>query len=254
LVTPEDKAGLKARLVEHCEAIKDPDIRALYRRELLEKFSAFAFPPRPPRPAQERREWKKGFGKPAAPRLDPAAAGRLRKSADGGSRDLLACAVIAGLLRFPDQILLHADPLARFAQSDARNGPALESLIEAAEMLEHGDDAPISAPQGFAPPPDKNRFAFLDEGADPQDAREDLAEAVALLVERPALEAALAAATARFATDPEAAFAEQQRLLKRKLAFEKRLGLMASRRAARAAEHEIDSPVADPGAPDETHE
>ena len=92
---------------------------------------------------------------------------------------------------------------------------------------------------------------FLDEGADPQDAREDLAEAVSLLVERPALEAALAVATARFETEPEAAFAEQQRLLKRKLAFEKRLGLMASRRAARAAQPEIDSPVADPGIPDE---
>jgi DNA primase len=251
LRTPEDKAGLKARLIEHCEAIQHPDIRSLYRRELLEKFSAFAFPPRPPR---EKREWKSGFAKPGNPRLDPASAGRLRKSADGGSRDLLAGAVIAGLLRFPDQILVHADPLGRFAAIDGRNGPALESLIEAAEMLEPGDDAPISAPQGFAPPPDKSRFAFLDEGADPQDAREDLAEAVSLLVERPALEAALAAATARFATDPEAAFAEQQRLLKRKLAFEKRLGLMASRRAARAAQPEIDSPVADPGTPDENHE
>jgi DNA primase len=50
-----------------------------------------------------------------------------------------------------------------------------------------------------------------------------LAEAASLLVERPALETALAAATARFATDPEGAFAEQQRLLKRKLEFESRL-------------------------------
>ena len=252
LRTPEDKAGLKERLVAHCDAIQQPDIKALYRRELLEKFSAFAFPPCPPR---EKREWKRGgFGKAAAPQLDPAVAGRLRKSADGGARDVLASAVIAGLLRFPDQILAHADPLGQFAKGDGRNGPALESLIEAAELLEPGEDAPISAPQGFAPPPDKNRFAFLDEGADPQDAREDLAEAVSLLVERPALDAALAAATARFATDPEAAFAEQQRLLKRKLAFEKRLGLMASRRAARAAQPDIDSPVADPGAPDETYE
>jgi DNA primase len=251
LRTPEEKAGLKARLIEHCEAIADPDIKALYRRELMEKFSAFAFPPRPPR---ERRQWKGGFAKSAPPALDPAAAGRLRKSADGGSRDVLAGAVIAGLLRFPDQILVHADPLARFASGDGRNGPAFESLIEAAEMLDPGENAPISPPQGFAPPPDKSRFAFLDEGADPQDAREDLAEAVALLVERPALEAALAAATARFATDPEAAFAEQQRLLKRKLAFEKRLGLMASRRAARAAQHEIDSSAGDAGAPDEVHE
>ncbi len=251
LATPEDKAGLKARLIEHCDAIQHPDIRALYRRDLLEMFSNFAFPPRPPR---EKREWKSGFAKPAAPQLDPAAASRLRRSADGGSRDALAGAVIAGLLRFPDQILLHAEPLGRFAAGDGRNGPALESLIEAAEMLEPGENEAISAPQGFAPPPDKSRFAFLDEGADPDDAREDLAEAVSLLVERPALETALAVATARFATDPEAAFAEQQRLLKRKLAFEKRLGLMASRRAARAAQTDIESPVADPGAPDEIHE
>ena len=58
---------------------------------------------------------------------------------------------------------------------------------------------------------------------------------MSLLVERPALEAALAAATARFETDPECAFAEQQRLLKRKLDFEERLRHMASKRAARAA-------------------
>ena len=251
LATPEDKAALKARLVEHCEAIQHPDIRSLYRRELLEKFSAFAFPPRPPR---ERREWRSGFAKLGNPSLSPETAGRLRKAADGGNRDALASAVVAGLLRFPDQILVHAEPLGRFASQDGRSGPALESLIEAAEMLESADDGPISPPQDFAPPPDSTRFAFLHEGADPRTAREDLAEAVSLLVERPALEAALAAATARFETDPEAAFAEQQRLLKRKLAFEKRLRLMASRRAAEAARTDSDSPSAPSGATDEDSE
>lgn len=248
LNTPEDKAGLKARLVEHCEAIQNADIRSLYRRELLEQFSAFAFPPRPPR---EKREWKPGFAKGAAPTLDPAAAGRLRRSADGGSRDALASAVLAGLLKFPDQIMTHAEPIARLARDDRRNGPAFESLIEAAEMLDPQDNAPISAPQSFAPPPDSYRFAFLAEGADPQVAREDLAEAVALLVERPALEAALAAATARFATDPDAAFAEQQRLLKRKLAFEKRLRLMATRRAGPSAQPDSDTLAALTGAAEE---
>ena len=147
-------------------------------------------------------------------------------------------------------------PLAR----EPGNDPRLRALfhadpvIEAAELLEPGAETPISVPQGFAPPPDNSRFTFLDEGADPRAAREDLAEAVALLVERPALEAALAAATARFATDPEAAFAEQQRLLKRKLAFEKRLGLMASRRAALAAQTDSDSPSAPSGATDEDSE
>jgi DNA primase len=60
-----------------------------------------------------------------------------------------------------------------------------------------------------------------------------LAEAVALLVEKPAIEAAIAAATARFETDPEGAFAEQQRLRQRKLEIESRLGQMARQRAAR---------------------
>jgi DNA primase len=251
LRTPEDKAGLKARLILHCEAIQHPDIRALYRRELMDKFSAFAFPSRPPR---EKREWRSGFAKPGNPTMDPVAAGRLRKAAGGGARDALASAVIAGLLRYPDQILVHAELLGRFAHGDGHAGPALESLIEAAEMLDPSENAPISTLQDFAPPPDSSRYAFLHEGADPLAAREDLAEAVSLLVERPALDAALAAATARFATDPEAAFAEQQRLLKRKLAFEKRLGLMASRRAASAVPSELDSPPVPTGAADEGSE
>ena len=104
-----------------------------------------------------------------------------------------------------------------------------------AERLEAGEKSPIFPNGVLAPPPDNPRFSFLMEGHDPAGAREDLAEAVSLLVERPALEAAIAAATARFEADPEGAFAEQQRLRKRKLAIESRLGQMARKRAAAAA-------------------
>jgi len=100
---------------------------------------------------------------------------------------------------------------------------------------------PISATEAIAPPPDNTRFAFLVEGSDPDSAREDLAEAVALLVERPALEAAIAEATARFETDPEGAFAEQQRLRERKLEIESRLGHMARKRAAGTAVKDQDA-------------
>lgn len=47
---------------------------------------------------------------------------------------------------------------------------------------------------------------------------------------------------------------EQQRLLKRKLAFEKRLRLMASRRAAGADNEVSDSPPVPAGAADEGSE
>ena len=106
--------------------------------------------------------------------------------------------------------------------------------------------SPISPDKGLLPqPPDKSRFSFLDEGSDPDDAKQDLAEAVSLLVEKPALEAAILAATRRFDTDPEGAFAEQQRLRKRKLEIDARLGQMARKRAARdnsGAEQEFDTP------------
>lgn len=88
------------------------------------------------------------------------------------------------------------------------------------------------------------------EDTNPQSAREDLAEAVAMLVERPAIEAALAAATARFGVDPEGAIAEQQRLRERKLALEDRLRQMARQRVAAPAQ-EDSSPAAAHPAQDE---
>ena len=77
LRTPEDKAGLKQRLIDHVERIEHPDIRALYKRDLLERFSAFAFP---------RRERTSGdWRKPPAPRMSPETARRLR-----GAREVRA--------------------------------------------------------------------------------------------------------------------------------------------------------------------
>ena len=238
LRTPEDKAGLKQRLLDHVETIRHPDIRALYKNELLERFSAYAFPPR------ERKPWSR-HGRPMpAPKLSPEAAARLRKATSAASRDALGSAVVAGLARYPDLLHRHSDALARFAAQDARLGPAIDSLLDAAEMLEPGENSPISLGSDQAAPPDKTRFVFLEDNPDPETAREVLAEAIALLVERPALEVALAEATARFATDPEGALAEQQRLRERKLEIQRRLGQMASRRAASAAQSDSNRDLA----------
>ncbi|MDQ1446924.1 MAG: primase, partial [Acidimicrobiaceae bacterium] len=86
-------------------------------------------------------------------------------------------------------------------------------------------------------------FAFLAERADPVAARADLGEAMALLVERPALEVALAAAERRFAEDPEGAYAEQQRLLQTRLALERRMMQRATARAG--AENGTNGPDGD---------
>lgn len=228
LASPEDKAGLKARLLDHVEAIHDPDIKALYRRDLMDRFSAFAFPKR------EFRGGRHARTNPAIP-LRPGASDKLRRAAATDPRDTLAQAVLAGLARHPDQVSRHAEALLSLAPGEPQLAKAIDTLLDRAETLESTASGPISAAAALTPPPDSSRFSFLVEGTDPQTAREDLAEAVALLVERPALEAAIAAATARFASDPEGAFAEQQRLRQRKLEIESRLGHMARKRAGSGA-------------------
>ncbi|HQA18347.1 MAG TPA: DNA primase [Novosphingobium sp.] len=228
LTSPEDKAGLKARLMAHVDTIADKDIQALYRRELSDRFSAFAFPKRP------EREWRPGPRAAQVQRSDPQIAARLRRNA--GSRDALSAAVLAGLLRFPQQIAIHGDALAHADLPDPRFAVLVDALDEG-EALETGHLSTILAQRGLvAPNPAEYAslpFAFLAADAEPALAGESLAQAVGLLVERPALEAALAEATVRFERDlSEGAYAEQQRLLKRKLEFDARLRQMASARTA----------------------
>ncbi|APE28660.1 DNA primase [Aurantiacibacter gangjinensis] len=242
LTSPEDKAGLKARLLEHADAIQHPDIRSLYRREWLDRYGNFAFPPRP------KRDFKPGSRfKPDAPqRTSPEVVAALRKASGGHvMRDMLTTSVLHGLARHPGEIHRHADALLGLAAADASLAQAVDFLLDRAESLEAPGVSPISSSDNLPPPPDKARFSFLMEGSDPGAAREDLAEAVSLLVERPALEVAIAAATRRFDSDPEGAFAEQQRLRKRKLEIDSRLGQMARKRAASQADEDQDTASVD---------
>lgn len=222
LATPEDKAGLKARLMAHVETIADREIQSLYRRELSERFSAFAFPRR------ESGDWRKG----PAPTRSRVAARR------APPRDALSAAILSGLLRFPDQIHRHAEALGQAGLADPRFDVLLDAADSAA-TLEKDTMEPILAQRGMAAPTPEEyaamRFGFLADAIPPDQARAELAQAIGLLVERPALEAALDAATKRFESDlSEGAYAEQQRLLKRKLEFDARLRQMASARAGAA--------------------
>ncbi|WP_086607475.1 DNA primase [Erythrobacter donghaensis] len=237
LATPEAKAGLKARLMAHVETIADPEIKSLYRRELSERFSAFAYPPRAPRapgrPAfqpGQRGGWRPG---PALPQgLSAGAREQLTGMMAGGQRQGLLVAVLAGLTRFPQEIARHAEALSTLARHDPSAAPGIESLFELAETLDSRAPVAICSTGSQPAPPADIRYAFLNEGNDPGAACEELAEAVSLLVERPALEAALAATIARFDSDPEGSFAEQTRLRAQLLAVEERLKAFGRRKAA----------------------
>ncbi len=243
LATPEDKAGLKARLLQHCETIQHPDIKSLYRRELTERFGelAFARKERPPfQPHQgstARGKQGKGPWKPAPLPLGAGDRAIMLKIGVGPSTSLLA-AVLAGLIRHPRHISAHAESLARLQPEDAGAGALLDALLsfaDGAQVLESADLDPILAERGLRSPSAKDyagmRFGFLTGDSD--QASGELAEAIALLVELPAVEEALAAATQAHETAfSDDSFAEQQRLRKRRVDLFARLEHMNRARAA----------------------
>ncbi len=251
LATPEAKAGLKARLMAHVETIVDPEIKALYRRELSDRFSEFAYPPRAPRPAYTPpQRGQKGAWRGAAmppPGLSDEARARLAGIMRGSQRQGLLAAVVAGLTRFPQEIARHAEALSTLARHDREAAPLVESLFELAETLDSRRAHAICDSSGHPAPPADIRYAFLDEGTSTGDACEELAEAVSLLVERPALEAALAATIARFDSDPEGSFAEQARLRAQLMTVDERLKAFGRRKAAPAATGDDSAPVEDMG-------
>jgi DNA primase len=230
LESPEAKGGLKARLMAHVDMIADRDIQALYRRELLDRFSGFAFPKREPfQPRPANAPWKDR--KPAPRGLSPEARATLQRAMAGGQRASLLAAVIAGLVRQPDAIREHAEALSRLARLDPNVAPEIESLMELSETLDSRGPSAISSLQGIPAPPENQTFAFLRQGTSPGDAREELAEAVSLLVQKPALEAAMAATVARFDEDPEGALAEQDRLRTQLMTVDERLKQFGRRKA-----------------------
>jgi DNA primase len=230
LDTPEDKAGLKARLLAHVDAIGHPDIKALYRKDWLDRFGQFAYPRREPQPFQPRAGQAKGprrFGQPPVPSspLAPTKALLARPAGDAVRAQALS-ALAAGLCRLPDEIRRHAEALAALAPED----PRIDCLVsldeaddEAGEPLESATLATIFASRGLAPvdlaPHRAMAFRFLAH--DDAEARAELADVIAVLAERPAVTAALARITANgVQTDED--WAEQQRLRRQLQALEKR--------------------------------
>ena len=230
LATPEDKAGLKARLMGHVDLIADSDIKPLYRRELLERFSAFAFPAReaaPWRPAARPGQPWRGKADQAA--LRPVEATRLiARGGAGGRRRSLAAAVLTGLVRHPGLLAQRADDLCRLDPGDPAWLRLVEELVVVADTgqgLESSALQTTLATKGIAVPGPadlgKMPYPFLSDTEEKARAEECLDAALSLLVEGPLLEDAIAAATDRFDIE------EQARLRARREELERRLkGMM----------------------------
>jgi DNA primase len=224
LATPEQRAGLRRRLMDHVSTIADGDVRDQYRAEFLKRYDATT-------PA--RAPWRPGgrFVPPMRPTSPEAkAVGR------AGLSPQLARAVLQGLVRFPALIGQHAEAIAALPIAEPAVARIRDLLLESA--MTHGELDPealntILAERGGASLLEelgRKRglgFSFTRREAEPERARRDLVLAIGTLAARPGLDAALAAATARLKDEgDEAAFAEQTRLLRARDEADKELATL----------------------------
>ncbi len=252
LDTPEQKAGLKARLADLAKTIADQNVAHEYQAEFRRRFDETfrpqrkAFEPRAPFVPQARGSRK--AGQPWKPPITPPGEGAKNVRAGGIDR-ILAKAVLAGLIRHPAEIARHMEVLGSLKLADPTLGRLFEAVVDVAVEDAHQNMAldsqrllTILAASGFdiiaheLLRADQLSCSFTQRDAEPARAREDLDEAIAILVARPEVDAALAAATAMMQTQySDEAFERQVSLVKEKQALEARLAnLVQANEDARA--------------------
>lgn len=247
LLSPEDKAGLKARLLERVEAIQHPDIKALYRRELLKRYSEYAFPARDwsahsnVRDITSAKNWKKSGGEPnfrSSLIKNAKPSGSLLKDYEDLSKRerhlhrRLGAAITAGLLVYPEFVIPWAETLVDVPDLD----PRLDAIIEAAydvSSLDRKILETILASRKLQPPVpaewDNLRFPFAWPPPDGEHAENGLEKAIRLYAGVPQVRLALRRATEVFAqTFSDEAWKEQQRLRERAVEFNAELRQMAA--------------------------
>ena len=245
LETPEQRAGLKRRLSEAAQSIADRSVGSEYAAEFRRRYDA-AFAPAPRTPFQPRPAGNFGKnGKWAPPQPIGGDSAEARAISVEGIDPALAKAILAGLIRHPVEIARHMEVLSSLRMASGALGRLFEAVVDVA--LEEGAlDSPrlvtILGKSGFDSlagellRADATPYSFTQKDADPTQARADLDEAIAILVARPEVDAALADATAamqaRFSDD---AFERQVTLVREKAALEARLAnLVQANEDARA--------------------
>ena len=239
LDTPEQRAGLKRRLGELAASIADASVRTEYQSEFRRRFDTHFAPVRRAFVPFEKRgkgQWKP----PTAPVTADAKAVNV-----AGIDRVLAKAVLAGLIRHPAEIARHMEVLGSLRLADGALGRLFEAVVDLAledQALDSTRLVTILSRSGFDTVAgdllraDSMPYSFTLATADPVRAREDLDEAIAVLVAGPEVNTALASATAAMQADfTQHAFERQVAAVKEKQALELRLAnLVQANEDARA--------------------
>ncbi|WP_265570696.1 DNA primase [Sphingomicrobium nitratireducens] len=226
LGTPEARAGLKQRLMDHAKTIGDPSLAQLYREEWLARFDKLVG--RGEREAGGGRwQQKRGRWVPPAPPVGSEA----RDIARAGIGGPVVGAMLYGYALFPEAIGEDVEALAALPISDPSQARMRNHLVDAAlsgESLDRARIATILASDGLgAPPRTAMGFSFTRPDADQGTAMRDLKLALDTIAATAEIETALDEATRRLQDGDEQAFAEQQRLHRARDEMNERLASLA---------------------------
>ena len=129
LTTPEARAGLRQRLIEHSQAIGDAELRRLYRDQWLGRFEReFASVRQPPRRHQNRFDKRTGKWQPPSPPASDTA----RRIGRSGIDTATARALVLGFALYPEAIAAHLEQLAHLPIADRALGLARDRLVDSA--------------------------------------------------------------------------------------------------------------------------
>jgi DNA primase len=234
LTTPEARAGLRQRLIEHSQAIGDQALARLYRDEWLRRFHDEVTPARPQfQPRQSFRPNQRG-GRWVPP--EPPTGAAARAIAATGIDRTMARALVLGFVNFPEALEHHCEQLASLPIGEATLARIRDRLVDAAvsgEMLDREALATILRDSGAAADLEKARrtgtmaFSFTRSETDPNRAVRDLGTAIDALMADGEIGAALKAATERLKEGEEDAFEEQRRLHSKREEIKERLASLA---------------------------
>ena len=219
LATPEARAGLRQRLIEHSQAIGDADLRRLYRDQWLGQFEREFGSVRPPFRARQQNRFDKRTGRwvpPAPPASDAA-----RRIGRSGIDTSTARALVLGFALYPEAVAGHLKQITDLPIADRPLASLRDRIVDAAlahQPLDRQKLATILQTSGAAATLEQARraggigFSFTRSDTMPDRAVRDLGVAIDALAAEEEIGAALIEATERLKAGETDAFEEQQRL------------------------------------------
>jgi DNA primase len=219
LTTPEARAGLRERLIEHAQAIGDPELRRLYRDQWLGQFDREFGSVRPPFRRAQQNRFDKRTGRWVPP--TPPASDTARRIGSAGIDTATARALVLGFALYPEALPSHVEQLAHLPIADRALASLRDRIVDAAlaeQQLDRQKLATILAAAGAEAALERARrtggigFSFTRSDTEPERAVRDLGVAIDALAAEEEIGAALLAATERLEAGETDAFEEQLRL------------------------------------------